>query len=376
MNKPIKVLQFGMTYNAGGVESFIMNYFRNLNPNRIKTDFINMYSSIAYQEEIKELGGEIYNVTHFMKNPIKNYVQIKRLIRKNNYDIIHVNMLSAAYISPLLAAKRCGVKCIIAHSHNSSSPPGILRKFLHYLNRRNVKRYANYHLACSNVAGDWLFGKVRLKTNKSKPLLINNAIESEKFQFNPNTRRDIRAVLGIKDKFVIGHVGRFSEQKNHEFLIDIFKDIIIRKSNSVLLLIGKGDMEERIRKKVISLGLEGSVLFLGERSDIHTIMQAMDVFVLPSLYEGLPVVAIEAQASGLKCFLSDSIARDSDITGDVEFITLNGSTEDWVKKLLHYYKGYERQDTLNKIIDKGYDIKNSAAWLEKLYITISREEAN
>ncbi|GIP39898.1 hypothetical protein J31TS4_31780 [Paenibacillus sp. J31TS4] len=239
-----------------------------------------------------------------------------------------------------------------------------------------MKRYANYHLACSNVAGDWLFGKVRLKTNKSKPLLINNAIESEKFQFNPNTRRDIRAVLGIKDKFVIGHVGRFSEQKNHEFLIDIFKDIIIRKSNSVLLLIGKGDMEERIRKKVISLGLEGSVLFLGERSDIHTIMQAMDVFVLPSLYEGLPVVAIEAQASGLKCFLSDSIARDSDITGDVEFITLNGSTEDWVKKLLHYYKGYERQDTLNKIIDKGYDIKNSAAWLEKLYITISREEAN
>lgn len=360
-----RVLHIGMTYNPGGVESFVMNYYKNMDLERIQFDFVDMYKGIAYKDEIEKLGGNIFSIPHFKKNPIKNYRNLTDLIKSQNYDVIHVHMLSAAYVLPLTAAKRSGVKTIIAHSHNSSKAPGVVRGVLNRVNRRSLLKNSTHFLACSEAAGKWLFAESQ---NSREIKIINNAIDVSGFSFNEETRRNVRERMEIEGKFVIGHVGRFDKVKNHEFLLDVFYQVHKRNSDAVLLLIGEGKLKEKIQKKVSMLGIGQSVYFLGTRSDINELMQAMDIFLLPSHSEGLGIVAIEAQAAGIETILSTEVAAEAAVTELAEFMSLSVSAEEWAKSILRYEKGYSRRSHVTEIAEAGYDIRQESKVLESIYL--------
>lgn len=355
---PIRILIVGMHDRIGGVETFLMNYYRNIDRNEVVFDFISTYNALCFGDEIKELGGKIYNICSEKKNPIRYCKQLSSILKENNYNIIHINMLSAANILPVLVAKNQKIKHIIIHSHNSNTPSGLLRKVLNSLNKTFLCLGTDF-FACSELAGEWLFGKELLK--KHNLTIIHNAIECEKYSYNEETRQKVRKELKLEKKFVVGHIGRFSYQKNHEFLIDIFYEIQKQKAESILLLIGEGELETSIRKKVLDLGIEDEVVFLGITNKVEEYLQAMDVFVLPSRFEGLPVIGVEAQASGIECFFSDNITTEAKINDNVSFISLKESPKEWADKILK--KNHKRvQGKLDK-----YDIKTNAKILQMKY---------
>lgn len=364
----MKVLQIGLSYNPGGIESCIMDYFRRLSKLNVSFDFICMYDSLAYEEEIKVLGGRIFYLPNIKKHPIKFKKQFYALLMREKYDVVHVNMLSAANIVPLTVAKKAGIRKIIAHSHNSSSP-GVLRNILHVLNKRSVSQYATHCAACSKLAAQWLFSGEIYKNDRY--ILLNNAINVQKYLFDQQERNEMRSMLEIENKWVIGHVGRFEEQKNHESLIDIFSCICKRSDDAVLLLVGTGELKDRIEKKVMDLGLGDKVKFLGVRKDVDKLWKAMDIFLFPSLFEGLPIVAIEAQASGILSFFSDTITRELKITDQVEFLPLSRGAEYWCEKIIER-RDYRREEADNqKIYEKfaqaGYTIETAGERLLELY---------
>ncbi|MEF9941986.1 MAG: glycosyltransferase family 1 protein [Lachnospiraceae bacterium] len=361
----MRVLQIGLSYNPGGVENFVMNYYRQMVKQGIQFDFICMYSTLAYEEEIKSMGGHIYYVEDIKKNPWGYRRQLLDILRKQDYAAVHVNMLSAANIVPLQVARKAGVKKIIAHSHNSSSP-GILRNVLHELHKRRISKIATDFCACSQVAGQWLY------TEGVEFQIIHNAIDMSKYLYDEQIRTEMRRELGVEGKYVIGHVGRFEEQKNHAFLIDTFQELAKQQENAILLLIGEGDLQKAMMKKVAKEGLANRVRFLGIRHDVPKLWQAMDAFLLPSLFEGLPLVAVEAQAAGLPCFVASTITREVAITEDVVFISLEASAKNWAKKIVEYadYVRKDKELILQQCREKGYEIESASQELKKLYTRV------
>ena len=272
-------------WNGGGVESVVMNYYRNIDRNRIQFHFLCDEDStdIPY-EEIEKLGGKVIVIPPYQKL-FKYQKELYRIFKENNYKIIHSH-INALSVFPLRIAKKAGVPIRIAHSHSTSNKKEWKKNILKMILRPFSKLYANNYFACTEYAGKWLFGK---KVVERKELnVINNAIDLKKFEFNENTREDLRKELGIKeDVLVIGHVGRFMKQKNHEFLIDVFEKAIKQDDNIYLILVGQGPLEDKIKEMAKEKGIENKILFLGQRNDVNKLYQAMDIFVLPSLYEGL-----------------------------------------------------------------------------------------
>lgn len=368
-----RILQIGMKYALGGIESYLINYYRNIDKSKYQFDFINIYpKELCFQKELEKSGANIYNVTSYYKHPIKFIRELKKIIKFNNYQIVHCNMNSAAVLFPLIAAKMSKAKVIIAHAHNSSSDKGIFKALLHNINKKFIPLFANTYFACSNKAGEWFFSKKIL--NSKKYFIINNAIDVKKFKFNNTIRKEKRKELGINDNtLVIGHVGRFVPQKNHEFLIDIFNEVYKKNKNAVLLLIGFGPLEENIKFKVSKLKLSKNVLFLGKRTDVNELYQAMDVFLLPSLYEGLPLVGIEAQTAGLTCFLSKTITNEINLFNSINFIDLKTSPKLCASEILALSKcgsKENRNTNYEKIRKSNYNIKTAAKRLMEIYKTI------
>lgn len=361
-----RVLQIGMYNNLGGIETFLLNYYENINKDKVQFDFINMYDKICFQEELMQAGAKIYNITNVKKNPIKCKNEIVKIIKDNKYEIIHINMLSAANIIPIIAAKSSGARVIIAHSHNANTPKNIIKRFLHNLNKRIILKNSTHYFACSKKAGKWLFGE----NKKEEITVINNAVDVNRFIFNEEVRKEYRKMEGINDEFVIGHVGRFSEQKNHNFLIDVFQRVYHKNKNSLLILVGVGELEDEIREKVRRLGLDKNVKFLGVRRDVSKLYNVMDVFVLPSLFEGLPIVGIEAQISGLRCIFSNCITSELKLSNKCEFLSLNESMEKWAEVILKASSEYSRAGMSELVESKGYDIKKEAEKLEKFYLDV------
>ncbi|HEM3672388.1 TPA: glycosyltransferase family 1 protein [Streptococcus suis] len=365
MNEPLRILQVFAEMNRGGAETMIMNLYRNIDREKIQFDFIvHTQEKCAFDDEIEQLGGRIYKVPKYVgtnhlsyKNAWKNF-----FMSHSDYKIIHGHVRSTASVY-LKIAKKYNLTAI-AHSHSISSGSGIkavIKNLLQY----PIRHISDYFIACSESAGRWLFGDKIVASNKFK--ILNNAIEIEHFTFNNQVRDTIRKEFSIEDKYVIGHVGRFHPTKNHEFLIDIFKSVQSKVNNSVLLLIGDGALKESIRMKVRKEKLENSVIFAGVRSDVHDIFQGMDLFLFPSLFEGLGIVVVEAQAAGLNCIVSDQIPDEAIITKLVDKVSLSKSPEYWsevaIKKI-----NYKRKDTSEFIKAAGYDIKETAKWLENFYI--------
>lgn len=305
--EPIRIAQIVGKWIGGGVEAVVMNYYRHLDHSKIQFDFIcdDDSTNIPY-DEIEKLGGKVILIPPYQK-VFKYQRELRRVLRDGKYKIVHshINTLS---VFPLYAAKKVGVPVRIAHSHSTTNKKEWKKNLLKQVLRPFSKKYATNYMCCSELAGRWLFGDKAY--DEGKVYLLNNAIDLDKFKYDKKIKDKKRKELGIKeDTIVIGHIGRFVAQKNHTFLIDIFNQFHKKEKNSILLLAGQGPLQEEIKNKVRELGLDDSVRFLGQRNDANELYQVFDVFLLPSLYEGLPVVGVEAQASGLLCFLSDDMTK-------------------------------------------------------------------
>ena len=364
--EPIRIAQIIGKWLGGGVEAVVMNYYRHLDHSKVQFDFIcdDDSTNIPY-DEIEKLGGKVILIPPYQK-VFKYQKELCRVLREGKYKIVHshINTLS---VFPLYAAKKVGVPVRIAHSHSTTNKKEWKKNLLKQVLRPFSKKYATNYMCCSELAGRWLFGDKAY--DEGKVYLLNNAIDLDKFKYDKKIRDKKRKELGIKeDTIVIGHIGRFVAQKNHTFLIDIFNQFHKKEKNSILLLAGQGPLQEEIKNKVRELGLDDSVGFLGQRNDANELYQAFDVFLLPSLYEGLPVVGVEAQASGLLCFFSDDMTKETKVLDSTVFMSLSNTSEEWTGEILTNLKDYKRINTKNEVSDNGFDIEIEARKLEKYYI--------
>ena len=361
--KPIIVAQIMGKWVGGGVESVIMNYYRHLDHSKVQIDFICDEDStrIPY-DEIKKLGGRVFLVPKYQNLP-KYLKALEKLFKENQYRIVHSN-INTLSVFPLYAAKKAGVPIRISHSHSTSNPKEWKRNLIKNILRPFSKRYATDYFACSELAGRYLFGNKAFDQGKVK--IIHNAIDIEKFKFDEVARKKLRKGFGIKDStIVIGHVGRFVQQKNHTFLVDVFNEYYKKNPDSKLLLVGSGPLEDEIKKKVERLGLKDSVLFLGQRDDINKLYSVMDVFCLPSLYEGLPVVGVEAQAAGLPTIFSNRISKEVIVSSYAKIVSIQ-DTGFYVENINKATRSIKKQRSYATVFEY-MDINNEASTLEKIY---------
>lgn len=366
----VKVLQIGMTSNIGGMETYLMAQYRAVNRKKVQYDFINITGEkeIAFANEIRKNGGIIYSVPSRHSNPFIHYYKVVKLLLyiRNNYKFIIYNTCSLNYIFPLFIAKLLGIPNRIIHSHNSGNEIKInfVRRAIIEINKILMNFSVTEYWACSQVAGKFMFGNKKFR-------IIHNAIDTDEFVFNEAVRQQKRQELGLNDALVIGNVARFSYQKNHEFLLHIFAEILKRETNAKLLLVGdaKGNEEwlKYIKDLANKLKISDKVLFLGLRSDIAELYQAMDCLVMPSRFEGLSVTAIEAQATGLPILCSTAMSRETKITNNMYQLSLDNNFAIWAKKSLDIVKR-KRRNMKNEIINSGYDINTEINKIQQLFI--------
>lgn len=366
-DKKIRVLHVIGIMNYGGAETMIMNLFRQIDRNKFHFDFlIHRFGEGDYDQEIKELGGHIYSIPEYK---IYNYFSYRKACKTFfsthlEYDIVHGHIESCAAIY-LDEARKFGIYTI-AHCH-STGFQAFVPKVLYNILTFKTRYVADYFFACSKQAGENRFGT---KTVESKCFSVfNNGIDVQKYIYTRNRHENLKKMWNIQDKFVIGHVGRMSKEKNHVFLVHVFAEICKREKNTVLMLVGDGPEKKSIENLVYVLGLKEKVIFTGNRSDIPEMMNLFDVFVFPSIYEGLGIALIEAQAAGLPCIVADTIVDEAILSDEVKSLSLNEAYKIWVEKIMKFSTYVEkRKDNCNLIIEKGFDVRNTTKKLEKFYI--------
>lgn len=364
----IRILQVVTIMNRGGAETLLMNLYRNIDRTKIQFDFLtHRMEKGAYDDEIISLGGRIFHFPPIRPLGYRKY--FKELdnffLQHPEYKIVHSHINeNSSFV--LRAANKSGVPIRVAHSHLGTLPIDYKIPFRYY-GRYFLRENATHYFACSTDAGRWLFG--RDITDNRQVTVLKNGVDYTNLRFNKESREKIRHEMGIEDKLVISHIGRFEEQKNHSFLIDVFDGVIKRNPNAILLLIGDGKLKSSIIRKVERLGLKNSVRFLGIRSDVCELMQAMDIFLFPSKFEGLPVALVEAQGAGLHCIVSDAITKESDIgAGLLQFIDLKESKSLWADKVIATEISHiDVREALDK---SGFNIIKTAKTLQSLYIDL------
>lgn len=351
----ISVLVFGFTNNYGGIENYYMNYYRRFDFNLYDIDFVTIYDDIVYKNEILN-HGNIYVVANYKKNPMKYYRQLKKIFSNKKYDIVHVNMMSCANDVPFRLAKKYNVKKIIAHSHNANVPKGIVRRILNFYNKNKILKQANCFLACSNKAGKWMFGE---KTNF---FVVPNQIDASKYQYDCVMDAKYREELKIKkDDYVIGHVGRFSEQKNHCFILELCKKIIQYRKSIVFVFVGDGKKKQEILEKAREYGILNNIRVVGMKQNANEYYNCFDCFILPSLFEGFPLVCIEAQFNGLRCFFSTEVTNEVNLNSEqCSFLPLN--IDIWARELEKNLDIRRRYKTY----DNRFDIRTN--YLNNIYM--------
>lgn len=367
--EPKRLLCIVGSMNAGGAETFLMKVYRTIDKTKYQMDFyVATQEEGFYDKEIQMKGGRIYHSIPKSKGFIKCFISLRNTIKREKYDyVLRVSQHSLSALD-LLAAKLGGARTLIYRSSNSGTGGGKVNQILHEIFKWLSITIPTVKIAPSTEAAEFMFGKNCIE--KGNVMIINNAIPVEKFLFNVEKRDKIRKEFNISENtFVVGHVGRFNHQKNHNFLIDIFNNVVKKNSNSVLILVGKGELKNTIKEKLDSLGLTDKVLFTGIRSDIPDIMMAMDVFVFPSFFEGMPNTVIEAQATGLRCLVSDNVTREAGITELVDYLSLNDTAENWGNKVLENSNGYKRKNMRSVFIEKKYDMDIVAKELEGYIFT-------
>lgn len=357
----VRVLQIVTYMGRGGLETMLMNYYRHINRDKVQFDFlVHRDFEADYDQEINRLGGKIYHISRL--NPCSPFYRekLKKFLKTHQeYKIVHVHQDCLSSVA-LQCAKECGIPVRIAHSHNSNQNKNI--KFLikkYYM--KKIPLYATHLFACGEKAGDWMFSGEKYE-------IIHNAIDVKKYTYSREKARVIREKMHLENNVVIGHVGRFDLQKNHVFLLYIFTECIKAIPNAKLLLVGDGEERKDIEARARELGINNNVIFTGVRSDVEDLFQVMDIFVFPSLYEGLPVTMIEAQAAGLPCVISDKVPNECIVTsGLVTPMKLSESPHNWAEQIVKSIK-IQRKNHLEEIQNSGYDIATEVGKLEKFYL--------
>lgn len=365
-NITIRILHVIGIMNRGGAETMIMNLYRNIDRTRVQFDFVeNSDEPAAFDDEIRSLGGRIYRCPHYNGKNHWAYTKWWHEFFKSHpdeYPIVHGHLGSTAAIYLSIAKKSSAYT--IAHSHSAGIGSGLYRAFSY-----PTRYVADHFFACSRDAGISRYGK-KVGNDPVRCQVLNNAIDARKFVFSNETGRQVRNILNIdEDTLVIGHVGRFVDAKNHLFLIDIFQQIHQQNTNSVLLLVGDGELRSRIEVAIGQNHLENAVIMAGVQSNVWDYYQAMDIFVFPSVYEGLPVSMVEAQAAGLPCCVSANVPRETAITDLVEFIPLERSAAFWANRVLRS-ANEPRRDTRSEIENAGFDVSATSMWLEEFYTKV------
>lgn len=354
----INVLVFGMTDNPGGMESCVMNYYRNIDKNEVHFDFLCNWEHMVYADEVMADGSRIYTIPK-RSDDYKAYKEkMDEFFEKHakDYDVLWYNTCTLTNIDYLVYAKKYGIKKRIIHSHNSGNETSKLRGMLHYINKMRLSMYATDYWSCSMPASKYFFSNRII--NSTRHHIINNAIQLQHFQYDEEKRKELRDKYNLNNKNVIGHIGRFQPQKNQEFLVEIFSRYLKQDNNAILMLIGQGENEDKVKQRISELGINDKVMLMGVRQDVNELLQAMDVFVLPSLFEGLGMVLIEAQAAGLPCVTSKDVVPDIvNVTGNVSFVPLNNNADEWAQKIYDtLQKTYERNKSISMLTEAGYDI--------------------
>lgn len=368
-SKPIRILHNVGSISAGGMEALIMNYYRHIDRSKVQFDFmvrLPEMKSKYYEKEIKELGGKLFRLPLYNTETRRFFMgELFRFLKQNpEYKIMHSHpdIVSVFYLT---AAKAAGVPVRIAHSHGTSYDKN-WKALVKSAAKPFLNRCCTHRFACGEQAGSWLFGN----KYKNSVRILPNAIDVELFSYDIAKRSEFRAEFSLNNDFVIVNVAKFSEVKNHCFILDIFNEVSKLKKNAKLVLVGDGELKANIKEKVASLGLQEKVIFLGIRNDVDRILSGCDVFLLPSLFEGLPFVLIEAQTSGLKCIVSDAVPDDAKIIDKLYVsVPLSRSAKEWADIVLNNEK-YERYSSAQAMKSHGYNIKDNAKHLEEFYINV------
>lgn len=369
--QPIRVLHILHSMNRGGAETMIMNYYRNIDREKVQFDFLLTFQGKSdYEEEILSMGGKIFHITPLTLTSIRGYLKdIQRFLKDySEYKIVHSHTSSKS-VFPLYISKRCKVPVRVSHSHNMALGDGTfsIKEIVRKLLRKPLRLVSTHNFGCSKEATIWLYGEKYWKTGKAK--VLPNAIDTKKFSYNEAIREKYRQDFSLTDNFVVGHVGRLQKEKNHLFLLEIFAEIAKKEEKARLVLVGEGVLLEEIEQKAHVLGIKEKVVLLGLRFDVPDLLQMMDVFVFPSLTEGLGIVLVEAQTAGLPCFASKNvIPEEAAVTDLVEFISLEESAKSWADKILKVENQQKRQTRISMVQNAGYDICVEAKKLEEFYL--------
>lgn len=380
MERPVRVLQVTIGDGTfGGIANFLYSFYSHMDHEKVRFDFLYCgENSLVSKMDSSVLMDSKITILHVMKqnnNGFKEYYRLMKKLRKyfnnNKYHIIHINT-SNLFVNTCITCLCHKKNICIAHSHNTKSPIEYssfikrqIKKAIRIPCQNYIVKKDNWLLACSTQAGEYLYSKKAIKDSKFR--VINNAIDIKKYMYNPQKRKLIRT----DDKIIFGTVGRLTDQKNPLFLIDIFYEIHKKIGNTVLWLVGDGELRCQVEERVKNLGLDDAIVMLGMRNDIADLMQAMDIFLLPSLYEGFSFVLIEAQAAGLPIFVSDSVTKEAKVTNLMEYIPLSVGAKGWADIILSMLENIpERKDMSKELIEGGFDIYNEAKKLEEFYISL------
>ena len=349
-------------FQLNGITSVIMNYYRNMDKQDLQTDFVVIDEMNSdYRRQLEADGCRIYPLSR-KKNPIVYMARLFGLLRRNGYDLVHVHGNSATMLFDVLPAKLAGVPVRIVHSHNTTCSHMKLHKLLLPFFRKCY----THGFACGQEAGAWLFGNDSF-------VELKNGIDLGAYRYDQARRQEFRKRIQAGERTVIGHVGNFNEQKNHNFLLDCYAKLVETKDDYLLLLIGEGDLMDAMKEKAAQLNIQDKVLFLGKTTEVPGYFQAMDAFVLPSLHEGLPVVLVEAQAAGLPCYVSDKVTEQSDLTNSFVFLPIDDASA-WAQRMAEQTENWKNLDRGQQcsawhetITAAGYDITSNAGRLKNLY---------
>ncbi len=367
--KPIRILHENVIMDPGGIETQLMRIYRNIDRSKVQFDFlVHREHKGAYDDEITSLGGKIFYTAPFNPFYYNRYMDSMRKVfdENPNYKIIVVH--SELALGPLKVATEKNIPVRICFSHNNQNRINIKRFFLEY-EKFFLKKYCTEMFAVSDIAAQYTFGKKTV--NDKKVRLIKNGMIIDDFIFDIKKRMEKRQDLNLENKIIVGHIGRFMDQKNHIFLLEIFKELLKIRENAHLILIGEGKLENKIKNKIKSLKIEDNVSILGRRMDVGDLMSAMDIFVFPSFYEGFGNVAMEAQAAALPILMTDTIS-DEVIFSDFAYkMPLNAGAKKWAIKIDNILKkSAPRIDMSDVVAMAGYDIRKNAKWYENFYLDL------
>lgn len=362
---PIRIAHIMGKWLGGGVEAVVMNYYRHIDRTKVQFDFIcdEDSTNIPY-DEIESMGGKVILIPPYHK--VFQYQKaLRKVLRNGDYKVVHSH-INALSVFPLKAAKDAGVVTRIAHSHSTTNRVEWKKNLLKNVLKTFSKVYATHYFACTEHAGRWLFGNKTF--DKGEVFILNNAIDTSKFKYNSKIRNLKREELGVSDDvLVVGHIGRFVQQKNHHYVIDVFNEVYNHTKNAMLVLIGQGPLQQEIENRVKDLDLIDVVKILGQREDVHEWYQAFDAFLFPSIYEGLGMVVIEAQCAGCYCLVSTEVPSVAKVTDNIDFLRLSLKTKIWASKILNQVGVTRVTEVEDKISKRGYNIRKESPWLVEIY---------